>query len=116
MIDSAIIISIVGILATVVGALIWIIKYLFTAFMPVMDRLVTATELNTQATRSADEYLRQRNGRDNEFHNEVIQKLTKISTEITQTAATTAKVLAKNSTTQEVREQTVEHQIIQNKE
>jgi len=68
-------IAIIGILGSTVGALIYIIKYLFTTFKPVLDRLVEVTHANTEATKNADAYLQQRNGRDIEFHKDIMAKL-----------------------------------------
>jgi len=68
-------IAIVGILGSCVAALIWIIKYLFDSFKPALDKLVEVTHANTEATKNADAYLQQRNGRDIEFHKEIMAKL-----------------------------------------
>jgi len=80
--STSIALAALGIVSTVVLALIWIIKYLFTSFKPAVDQLVVSVETNTKATLSADTYLRERNGRDSElwkqntqFHNTVIDGL-----------------------------------------
>ncbi|MGI9028161.1 MAG: hypothetical protein ACR2FM_04985 [Candidatus Saccharimonadales bacterium] len=136
--DSAVIIAIVGVLSATVGALIWIIKYLFSEFKPALDSLVKSTDQNTIATKSADVYLRDRNGRDNEFHGEVMASLKDIpiqaniqaemvAVELKKAGSATAaqiesastanfKALAKTikEINQQVNEQHVEHQVIQN--
>jgi len=119
-IDSVVIVAIVGVLSATVGALIWIIKYLFTEFKPALDGLVKATEQNTVATKSADVYLRERNGRDNEFHAEVMKSLENIPIEASKQATIVARELKrvgditaaqlKEVGTQQVVEQIVEHQ------
>lgn len=111
--DPAVNLALIALLTTCVGGLIWIIKYLFTEFKPVLDGLVKSTELNTVSTqastnaaidaakasqqaakvsmsavkasqeaaavsRHADEYLRQRNGRDNEMHTELLAGMKEI--------------------------------------
>jgi len=68
-------IAIIGILGSCVAALIWIIKYLFDSFKPALDKLAEVTHANTEATKNADAYLQQRNGRDIEFHREIMVKL-----------------------------------------
>ena len=73
--NEAALLAALAIVATISGALVWIIKYLFNTFKPVMDELVRATQANTSATISADTYLKQRNGRDIDFHTEIMEKL-----------------------------------------
>lgn len=73
--SSTVLLAALGIVSTAILALIWIIKYLFTEFKPVMENLVKVTEANTLATKAADAYLQQRNGQDAEFHKEVMTKL-----------------------------------------
>jgi len=124
--EATVIISIIAILGTTTGALIWIIKHLFEKIYPVLDKLVVATETNTQATISSETYLRQRNGRDIEFHKEMMAKIQAIPTKVDEQTGVLAKELkrvgdltaeriaqAKESEThQTVVEQNVEHQII----
>ncbi len=74
-IDAYAVVAIVGVLATCVGALIWIIKYIFQHLTPAIDNLKNATSANTKATRSADKYLKERNGRDGEIHKELFNKI-----------------------------------------
>ncbi len=79
---NAALLAALGIVSAFGGALIWIIKYQFTQVKPALDflaksntALAKATEQNTRATKAADEYLRQRNGQDKEFHTEVMRSL-----------------------------------------
>lgn len=122
MIDTAVIIAIIGVLSATVGALIWIIKYLFSEFKPLLDSLVKVTEQNTLATKTADTYLRERNGRDNEFHAEVMKSLKDIPIRAEKQANRVAKELKRVGDTtaahlkrigaQEIAEQTVQHQTV----
>lgn len=135
--DSAATIAIVGVLSATVGALIWIIKYLFTEFKPALDTLIKLsaeniknTAQNTETTRSADLYLRERNGRDNAFHSEVMASLKDIPIqakaqadivvqELRNVGKLTAKTLEETNQqtiTQTVVEQTVGKQVVASKE
>ena len=116
-------IAIIGILGSTVAALIWIIKYLFDSFKPAMDELVKVTQANTSATTSADTYLKQRNGRDIEFHTEIMAKLKDIPSqaveavkivaeELKRVGDLTAETLEHSRAHQIIKEQTVEKQII----
>ena len=125
--NEAATLAIIGILGATTAALVWIIKYLFASFMPVMDNLVRATEENTKATKSADEYLRDRNGRDKTFHEEIMLSLKEIPDQAKKQAEEVAKELhrvgdltaerlvqaAGQTKHQTVIEQTVEHQIVE---
>jgi len=125
--NEAATLAIIGILGATTAALVWIIKYLFASFMPVMDNLVRATEENTKATKSADEYLRDRNGRDKTFHEEIMLSLKEIPNQAKKQAEEVAKELhrvgdltaerlvqaAGQTKHQTVIEQTVEHQIVE---
>lgn len=85
--ESSVAITALGIVVTSVGALIWIAKYLMiqnkksiddltlaqTATAKALNKLSVSTDKNTEATISADKYLKERNGRDNEQHTENIQ-------------------------------------------
>lgn len=85
--------------------------------------LQSLTKLNTTATKSADEYLRQRNGRDNEFHTEVMMSLKdipvqakiqadQVASELKRVGDMTASQL-KLVGEQTIKEQVVEHQHVQ---
>lgn len=80
--DKEIVLAIVAILATCVGGLIWVIKYLFQKILPVIEQLVKATDKNTETTKHADEYLRERNGRDSKMHKEVLDGMRAIRTAV----------------------------------
>lgn len=110
--NEASIIAIVGILGTAVGALIWIIKYLFDKILPSLDGLAKATDSNTRVTASADRYLRVRNGRDNEMHKELVKAVGDISTQIIRTADTAAKVLQETPVGQRIDKQEVKTQVV----
>ncbi len=87
--NSAIVIASLGIVATAVGALSYIVKLLVVevkksienstksqvAVAKALEKVSKNTDKNTQATKHADEYLRQRNGRDNEHHTAVLKAL-----------------------------------------
>lgn len=114
--------AVIGILASCVGALVWIIKYLFAKIIPNLEKntdmlklLADVTTNNTAATKSADEYLRERNGRDIEFHTQVVERLDAVPLKMEQIALKQAKEL-KRITMQDVKEQTVQHQTVANKE
>ncbi len=82
--DPYIITGVVGILATCVGGLLWIIKFMFQRLVPLIEEGNKATQANTRATKSADTYLRGRNGRDAEFHDELIKEIQTMPDKITQ--------------------------------
>ena len=103
--------AIVGILATCVGGLLWVIKFIFGKMLPIIEDLVKVTAANTKATKSADEYLRQRNGRDNEHHAEVMKVIGAIPTKMQQIANTQAKTLADNL--RKLPAQNIEHQTVE---
>ncbi len=87
--NSAIVIASLGIVATAVGALSYIVKLLVddvkksivngaktqVAVGKALDKLSKNIDKNTVATKSADTYLRERNGRDNEHHAAVLKAL-----------------------------------------
>ena len=97
--ETTVLLAALAIVSACVGSLVWVIKHLFTEILPVINNLVKVTERNTQATKSADIYLRERNGRDNHFHTEVMEALNAIK---------------EQSKNQQVAEQTVEHQTVNN--
>lgn len=87
--NDAVTLAVVGILATCVAGLMWIIKFMFSKLLPVIDRgavstekLVEVTRANTKQIKVADEYLRRRNGRDNEMHKELIAAIAEIPKQI----------------------------------
>lgn len=115
-------IAIVGVLATCVGGLLWIIKFLFNQLLPrldvgnvILEKLTVATQENTTATKNADKYLQERNGRDNEMHAEMIKAINAIPEQIIKTATVTAKVLAATPVEQHIGTQKVETQVVREK-
>jgi hypothetical protein len=75
-----------------------------------LDRLTVATNKNIQATVSADTYLKQRNGRDIESHQETLKSIQEIPTTLRKIAEEQSKSLLKAV---EVKEQHVEHQHVE---
>jgi len=116
--NDAVTLAIVALLGTLIAGAIWVIKYLFGSFKPVLDSLVDSTRANTEATKSADAYLKQRNGRDIEFHTEIMKELRFNSSEIKRVGDLGAERLMemkkskKHQPVQVVDEQTVIHQTI----
>jgi len=97
--ENTVLLAALAIVSACVGSLVWVIKHLFTELLPVIHNLVKVTELNTEATKSSDAYLRERNGRDSHFHTQVMEALKAIET---------------GNKNQHVDEQTVEHQTVNN--
>lgn len=66
--DSAwvapILLAALGIVASCVGGLIWVIKYLFEQIMPVQREIKTSIDKNTKLTETTVNYLRQRSTKD----------------------------------------------------
>lgn len=92
--NTAVTIAVVGVLATCVGGLLWVIKFMFTKLLPIIDKnanatdkLVAVTKQNTKQIKIADEYQRHRNGRDNEMHKELIHAIAEIPKQIITTGA-----------------------------
>lgn len=124
--EASVILAIVAVLATLVGSLVWVLKFVFEKLLPRIDegnkiieknshlveKLGVSTTQNTAATKSADEYLRQRNGRDNEMHAELIKAVQEIPAQIIKTATVTAKAPHETTVDQHVENQTVEKQVI----
>lgn len=77
--SEQVVLAIVAILATTVGALIWVIKYMFDKILPILESLRDSVEENTKQTKSNDEYLRERNGRDSKFWIEVRESMRAIT-------------------------------------
>jgi len=110
-------VAVVGVLATCVGGLLWIIKFMFGKLVPTMEqqtkvtnKLIAATANNTRATKSADEYLRERNGRDKESHAETLKAIQAIPTTMQQIADNQATAII---TAVKVKEQHIEHQHVE---
>jgi len=95
--ESTVLLAALAIVSACVALLGWVIKFLFTKILPVIENLVKVTELNTEATKSSDTYLRERNGRDIHFHENIMKSLL---------------VIQEGAKNQQVAEQTVEHQTV----
>lgn len=92
--SSAITLAVVGILATCVTGLLWVIRFLFTKLLPIIDKnaastekLVQVTKQNTRQIKQADDYQRKRNGREAEAHQELIKAISEIPRQIVKTGA-----------------------------
>lgn len=107
--NDAGLIAALGIVSACVAGLIWVIKRMFNDIVPAIDGLKKATEQNTSATKSADTYLKERNGRDNEHHTATLKAINTIP--ITMKKIADAQATAIISAV-EVREQHVEFQHI----
>lgn len=81
------IIAIIGILATAVGALIWVIKYMFDKILPILESLKDSVNKNTEQTKSNEEYLRLRNGSDGRRWEENTAALNSLTSIIKRTAS-----------------------------
>jgi len=116
--NEAVLLSALAIVATCVAGLIWVIKYLFSQIVPAMKGLEEATAQNTAATKSADIYLRERNGRDNEHHSAVLESINEIPKTMKKIAddQSSAIIKAVSVNKQSVAEQTVKHQTVEVKE
>lgn len=68
---NAVALASLGILGTVVAALVWIIKFLFEKILPILEELRIAIDKNTKQTTANTTYLRARNSRDSDFWQEV---------------------------------------------
>lgn len=83
-----------------------------------LDRLSKATTKNTSATTSADIYLRERNGRDNEHHAAALKAINAIPVTLKKIADDQEKAIirAVKADRQNVTEQKVEHQTVKHVE
>ena len=119
--DSAVTLAIVGILGTCVAGLIWVIKTMFNKIIPLVEngnksieKMVLMIKINTDATKSADQYLKDRNGRDAQKHEELIEVTKEIPIKMQEIADLQAKTLLVNIQKikeQKVETQTIEHQV-----
>lgn len=82
---------------------------MFNDILPALNHLTKATVQNTEATKSADTYLKQRNGRDIEKHAELLLATQAIPTTLQQIADEQAKAII---SAMEVREQHVAFQTV----
>lgn len=96
-----------GIVSACVAGLIWVIKTMFNNIIPTLKELTQATRQNTSATKSADKYLKERNGRDVEKHAELLKATKAIPKTMQRIADDQSKAILRAV---EVKEQHVEHQ------
>jgi hypothetical protein len=80
--SDQVVLAIVAILATTVGALIWVIKYMFDKILPILESLKVAVDLNTVQTKANEEYLQKRNGSDGRRWEENTQAITSLTASI----------------------------------
>lgn len=113
-VDATVTLAVVGVLATCVGGLLWVLKFVFSKLLPrfdkgneVMATLVSATKTNTEITKNADIYLRQRNGLDDINHAELIKVTKAIPVKMQRIADSQAKALSVSL--KKIKEQHVEH-------
>lgn len=69
------VLAIIGLLATTVGALIWVIKHMFDKLLPVIESLKESVDNNTEQTRENREYLEERNGKDSRIWQETFSAI-----------------------------------------
>ena len=115
--NEAPLIAALGIVSACVGGLIWVIKRMFSDVVPALEGLKKATDQNTSATKAADTYLRDRNGRDKEHHTASLRAIRAIPVTLKKIADDQEKAIirAVKVEKQSVTEQKVEHQTISNK-
>lgn len=69
------ILAIISILATTVGALIWVIKHMFDKLLPVIESLRASVDENAAQTKANKEYLMERNGKDSKIWHETMEAI-----------------------------------------
>lgn len=94
--NSTVLLAALGIVSACVAGLLWVIKFMFKELLPTIQGLEHATKANTSATKSADKYLKERNGRDTKIHTELVTAIKEIPAQIVETASITAKELKKH--------------------
>lgn len=115
-VNDAGLLAALGVVSACVGGLIWVIKRMFNDILPVLHGLEKATVKNTDATKSADTYLRQRNGRDIEFHAETLKSIQAIPERMQTIADTQARAILKGVKDQTIQTQHVDKQVVEHKE
>src|ERR1039458_7864511 len=128
--DPYLIGGVVAILGTTVAALIWVIKFMFSKILPLLEHANSNIQTNNRLTKSmekttkaADEYLRARNGRDADVakvlldttkksHDALIKAINAIPTQIVKSANITAKVLSQTPIDQHIEHQEVKQQVV----
>lgn len=109
LVNDAGLLAALGIVSACVAGLIWVIKRMFNDILPALDGLKAATISNTRATKTADQYLRDRNGRDVEKHAELLKATQEIPKVMQEIADNQAQAII---SAVDVKEQHVEHQHI----
>jgi predicted PurR-regulated permease PerM len=97
-------VAVVGVLASCVGGLIWVIKTMFNQIIPLIEngnktliKVDASQKANIRATKANTIYLRERNGRDAEFQKENIEAIRAVPQQIIESAKITAKILARET-------------------
>jgi hypothetical protein len=92
--SEQVILAIVAILASTVGALIYVIKYMFDKILPILESLKASVDLNTEQTmisvkriESNEIYLRKRNGSDSVRWKENTDAINSLTSIIKKTAS-----------------------------
>ncbi len=73
--SDQIVLGIIGVLGTAVGALIWVIKYMFDKLLPVIESLKESVDNNAEQTKENREYLEKRNGKDSRIWQEAFEAI-----------------------------------------
>lgn len=71
----AVAITALGIVATVVGGLIWVVKFLFTKNDKTLNNLATSIEKSAKASTALHDSLKKRDARDHAFQQGVVRSL-----------------------------------------
>lgn len=103
MANDAGLLAALGVVSACVAGLLWIIKFMFNRLVPLLEnsnKLMAEsnnlTKANTKITHNADQYLRQRNGRDIEFHAKQLESINAIPIKMQEIADAQAKTLIEN--------------------
>jgi len=119
--ESTVHLAALAIVSACVTGMIWIVKFMFEKLLVRMDRgnelmdnnnkllieLQLSTQKNTKATESADQYLRDRNGRDAKIHEKQMETAHTLHKELINAINTTSNTITKT-------EQNIETQNVQN--
>lgn len=121
MANDAGLLAALGVVSACVAGLLWIIKFMFNRLVPLLEnsnKLMAEsnnlTKANTKITHNADQYLRQRNGRDIEFHAKQLESINAIPIKMQEIADAQAKTLIENF--KKLPSQNIEHQYVDNQE
>lgn len=108
----------IALLGTCIAFLIWLIKLMLGDGKEILQNLASNIQNNTKATKAADKYLKDRNGRDSEFHKETLIALQAIPKKMQDIADTQAEAIVKALKKQptQVQEQKVLHQTVKRQE